>query len=78
MSNQREERPLPKPVNYDELFPGRFLKAGLFKGKHATFTITDVQLDRLPTDDNKKRVRGVIAFKETDMQLCLNSTNGQC
>lgn len=67
-----------KPVDYDELFPGRFLKAGLFKGKSVTLTIKDVEIEKLPQDNGKERDRGVISFNETPMQLALNSTNGQC
>ena len=67
-----------KPVDYDELFPGRFLKAGLFKGKSVTLTISDIDLEALPQDNGKDRERGVVSFNETKMQLALNSTNGQC
>ena len=73
-----DDKPLKKPVDYDELFPGRFLKAGLFGGKQPTFTIRAVNIDRLPTNDNKTRVRGIVEFAETEMGLVLNSTNGQC
>ena len=67
-----------KPNDYDELFPGRFLKAGLFAGKHVTLTIAAVDIEPLPQDRGGERVRGVLSFKETDKQLVLNSTNGQC
>lgn len=67
-----------KPVDYDELFPGRFLKAGLLKGKHVTLTISDIDLEELPQDDGKERERGVLSFKGTKKQFVLNSTNGQC
>lgn len=67
-----------KPVDYDELFPGRFLKAGLFNGKAVTLTIADVDAEPLPQDNGKDRTRGVLTFRETDKQLVLNSTNGQC
>ena len=67
-----------KPVDYDELFPGRFLKAGLFKGKKVALTITNVETEPLPQDNGKDRTRGVLSFKETPLQLVLNSTNGQC
>lgn len=67
-----------KPVNYDELFPGRFLKAGLFVGKNTTFTVRDYDVEKLPQDDNKEKTRGIISFRETELQLALNSTNGQC
>ena len=67
-----------KPTHYDELFPGRFLKAGLFKGRPVTLRIRDVDVEALPTDKGKDKVRGVISFDGTDKQLVLNSTNGQC
>ena len=68
----------PKPVDYDELFPGRFLKAGLFKGKKVTLTITEVETEEMPAEKGKPRVRGILSFRETDKQLVLVSTNGQC
>jgi hypothetical protein len=73
-----EDQPKRKPVNFDELFPSRFLKAGLFLGKTPTFAISDVDTESLPQDDGKEKVRGIISFRETKMQLALNSTNGQC
>ncbi len=67
-----------KPVDYDELFLNRFLKAGLFKGKKVTLTITAVDTEPLPQDNGRDRIRGILSFKETERQLVLNSTNGQC
>lgn len=65
--------------DYDQLFPGRFLKAGLFNGKHATLTIADVRLEKLPDSKKKKDVgKGVISFRETELELVLNKTNGEC
>lgn len=65
--------------DYDELFPGRFLKAGLFKGKPYTLTIADVKLEQLPDSKRKKNVgKGVLSFRETPMELVLNKTNGEC
>jgi hypothetical protein len=37
-----------KPDSYDELFPGRFLKAGLFKGKEVTLRIAEVYQELMP------------------------------
>jgi len=72
--------------DYDELFPGRFLKSGEFKDKDVTLKISGVQLEELPdkkgTKFNKEgervRVRGIISFERTDKQLVLNRTNGEC
>jgi hypothetical protein len=74
MSEHAQQR---APVNYDELFPGRFLKAGLFVTPR-TLTIKRIDTEPMPQDDGRDRVRGIISFERTDKQLVLNSTNGQC
>lgn len=66
-----------KPNTYDQMYPGRFLKAGLFEGKNVTLTIKDVNLEELEGDDGKK-VKALIAFNETEMQLVTAKTNGLC
>lgn len=66
------------PADYDELFPGRFLKAGLFKGRPVTLTITGVDMVELPEDDGSTRMRAVVGFQETDKGLVLNRTNAEC
>lgn len=67
-----------KPVDWDELYPGRFIKAGEFKGKKPTLTIKDVDTELLAGDDGKEKLKGVISFVETPKQLPLNKTNGIC
>ena len=67
-----------KPVDWDELYPGRFIKAGELKGKKVTLTIKDVDLDDLVGDDGKEKRKGVVSFEETPKQLALNKTNGIC
>lgn len=69
---------LKKPVDFDELYPGRFLKAGELRGAQVTLTIEDVNVDELESDDGGKKVKGVVSFQETSKQLCLNKTNGLC
>lgn len=66
------------PVNYDELFPGRFLKSGLLGDRKVTLRIASVSTEALPQDKGPDRVRGIISFEKTELQLVLNSTNGQC
>jgi hypothetical protein len=51
---------LTKPVDWDELYPGRFIKAGEFKGKKPTLTIKDVDVESLAGDDGKEKVKGII------------------
>ena len=68
---------LPKPMLFDQLFPGRFIKSADLVGKDRTLTISDVEVERLPTDTGGEKVRGILTFKETDRQLVLNRTNGE-
>lgn len=65
-------------LDYDQLFPGRFIKAGEFGGKDVTLTIAEIHLEALPQDKGGDRVRGVIQFKETQKGWVLNRTNGEC
>jgi len=68
---------MPKPVDWDQLYPGRFMKAGELLGKQVTLTIKSVDLDELEGDKGKK-VKGIVSFNETPKQLALNRTNGTC
>lgn len=67
-----------KPVDFDELYPGRFLKAGtLLEWEKRPLTIVDVDADAL-MGNKGKQVKGIVAFKEVEQALCLNKTNGLC
>ncbi len=68
---------LKKPVDFDELYPGRFMKAGELGDRKCSFTIADVDIEELEGESGKK-VKGVISFTETAKQFCLNKTNGIC
>lgn len=65
-------------LTYDQLFPGRFVKAGEMNGKQATLTITKVYLDGLETESGATEQRAIVSFKETSRELVLNKTNAQC
>lgn len=69
---------LEKPIDWDQLYPGRFLKAGEFKEKKVTLTVKEVDLDELVGNDGTKKIKGVISFVETPKQIPLNKTNGLC
>lgn len=71
------EKVLPKPVDWDELYPGRFLKAGDFKGKQVTLTMSEVRIEEL-VGDKGPQIKGVISFEKTEKQWALNKTNGLC
>jgi hypothetical protein len=64
-------------MDYSELFPGRFLKAGDFKGREVTLTLTEIHLEDMPQDDGTPRKRAIVSFKESKRQLVLNRTNGE-
>lgn len=78
MENQQEARKLPKPTVYDQLYPGRFIKAGELLGKKVTLTIEDVDLEELQGDDGKKAAKCIVSFKETPKKLVACKTNGVC
>jgi len=65
-------------LDYDQLFPGRFLKAGEFGGKDVTLTVSAIELEELPQDKGGDRTRGIISFERTKKKLVLNRTNGEC
>lgn len=69
---------MAKPTVFDELYPGRFLKAGLLKGQKVTLTIKDVDLEGLEGEDGKKQQKAIVAFEERPMQLVMCKTNGMC
>lgn len=68
-----------KRINdFDELYPGRFLKAGLLaENEKRVLTITRIDTDELEGEKGLK-VKGVISFEGEPMQLALNKTNGIC
>src|SRR5688572_28279456 len=75
--NAQAPKILAKPVDWDELYPGRFLKAGEFKGKQVTLRIASVDVEEL-IGDKGAQIKGIISFVKTDKKLALNRTNGIC
>lgn len=75
--NAQAPKVLAKPVDWDELYPGRFLKVGEMKGKQVTLKISDVDLEEL-VGDKGQQIKGVISFEKTPKKLALNKTNGLC
>lgn len=64
-------------LDFDQLFPGRFLKAGDFLGRDVTLTISEVKIEELEGDKGKQ-VKGLLSFVGKKKQLVLNKTNGIC
>ncbi len=75
--NEKNQQQMKKPVDWDELYPGRFIKAGELNGKKVTLTISDVDTEELVGDKGPK-VKGIISFERTPKKLALNRTNGTC
>jgi hypothetical protein len=68
-------------VDYDQLYPGRFLKSGELLGKKPTVTITAVEHEELADDkgpEGATKTKVVISFKETPKKLVTCKTNGIC
>ena len=61
-------------LNFDELYPGRFLKAGMFNGQPVTFTIQSVQHERIEGDKGEEQ-KVVLTFKETPFEHVLPKIN---
>jgi len=80
MMNENEVAPrkLKKPTVFDQLYAGRFLKAGELLGKKVTLTISDVDLEELQGDDGAKKAKAIISFTETEKKMVSCKTNGVC
>jgi hypothetical protein len=81
--SEQESKVIGRPGSYDECFPGRFVKAGEFKGKDVTLTIDHTELELLPTDKGGQEVRGIWYFREKNklgqpIQISMNRTRGEC
>ena len=64
-------------MDFDQLFPGRFMKAGEFAGRDVVLTISDIGHEELPGERGMER-RAILGFGETTKKLVLNKTNGLC
>lgn len=70
-----DEQAAPRSYDFDELYPGRFLKGGDFARTPRTLTIARVQLEELEGEKGKRK-RGIVRFREESRELVLNKTNG--
>lgn len=72
-----------KPNTFDQLYPGRFLKAGLFEGKQVTLAIRDYDREELQGEKGPE-VKVVLKFtnprtgEDLEQQLVCCKTNGLC
>jgi hypothetical protein len=68
---------MSKGLDFDELYPGRFIKAGDLKGRDVNLTITKVRIEELEGTKGKQ-TKGIVSFKESRKEIVLNRTNGEC
>lgn len=66
--------PMTDIQNFDELYPGRFLKAGMFNGQHVTYTIKAVQHDQIEGDKGVE-TKVILSFQETPFEHVLPKIN---
>ena len=66
-----------QPKNFDQLYPGRFLKAGTLDGKKVTLTIAAIQHEKLEGEKGTE-LKAIMSFAGKDMQLVLCKTNALC
>ena len=72
------ENSMPLPDTYSELYPNRFLKSDLLKGRKVTLTIRDIDVEELTGENNKKEPKVVMKFVERPLELVVPKTNGYC
>jgi hypothetical protein len=78
MPKTEETKKYKKPTVFDQLYPGRFIKAGELLGKKVTLTIESVDLEGLLGEDGKTKAKAILSFKETEKGLVACKTNGLC
>jgi hypothetical protein len=64
-------------MDFDALFPNRFLKAGKFAGRDVTLTIAGVTLEKMDGRNGPEQ-KAILSFRERPQQLVLNKTNALC
>src|ERR1017187_9656931 len=69
---------MPLPDTYSELYPGRFLKADMLKGKKVTLTIKNINIEDLIGDKNKAEPKVIVSFMERPLEYVMPKTNGFC
>lgn len=68
---------LTQPKNFDQLYPGRFLKAGTLDGRKVTLTIADIKHERLEGEKGQE-LKVIFSFVGKEMQLVCCKTNALC
>jgi hypothetical protein len=64
-----------KPGSYEELHPGRFLKAGHLLGEPRTLTIASFEAEVMGIKKGQADIKGIIGFREIRLQYASQKTN---
>lgn len=65
-----------KGPSFDELWPGKYLKSGEFKGKSVTLTLKTIKREMLPNGSGEEEGAVVASFEETAKMWVVNKTCG--
>jgi hypothetical protein len=68
----------PVPDNYSALFPGRFLKADMFKGKKVTLTIKAIFGEDMTDAEDQTKPEWIVQFTEKQFEWVMNKTGAYC
>src|ERR1017187_2085200 len=68
----------PVPDSYSALFPGRFLKADMFKGKHVTLTIKAIFGEDMTDAEDQTKAEWIVQFEEKKFEWVMNKTGAYC
>ena len=67
---------MSKGPSFDELWPGKYLKSGEFKGKAVTLTLKSIEREMLPNGSGDEEGAVVASFEETQKLWVVNKTCG--
>lgn len=68
----------PVPDSYSALFPGRFLKADMFKGKKVTLTIKAIFGEDMTDAEDQTKAEWIVQFQEKPFEWVMNKTGAYC
>jgi len=69
---------MTRGLTFDELYPGKYVKAGDFKDKPATLTVKSVTRPMMSDGSGGESPAVNMAFEEIEKMLILNKTNAVC
>lgn len=68
----------PVPGSYSEMYPSRFLKADMLKGRKVTLTIKAIFGEDLTDSDENTKAEWIVQFHERPLEWVMNKTGAYC